>query len=110
MKKYSKGFEAINDIWRNALFVGEYGEKTIYSIETKKAIHDQCRDVETELKALEIIMKKQVDVFSLITCFNNNQSVERYNEDVFEEIQYPRKKLTKEEFDFLRSVYKGNYE
>lgn len=61
--------------------------------------------IEKELKALEIIKTKNVDIFFLI---NSCDEVDKYNEEIIDNTMYycysNCRKLTQEEFDLLKEV------
>lgn len=55
--------------------------------------------IEKELKALEIIKEKKVNIILLISSFNNHITIRYYNS------WFPDKlKLTQEEYDLLKEV------
>lgn len=64
--------------------------------------------IEKELKALEIIKEKRVDLPYLRCCIEDNQSVERYNEYIRNKtMDYDHEQeLTEEEFNILKEVLK----
>ena len=84
-----KRLEALEDI---ILYLNANEPKGLY-----------CENIEVikkELKALEIIKKKWVDVgYLIVDVFNENKTLESYNSGLYEYF-----KLTQEEFDLLEEV------
>ena len=80
--------------------------KIIYDLEDlqggRDAFWESYRIIEKELKALEIIKEKEVDVWYLMICIEQNiKHLQFYNEYMKE---LNGIKLTQEEFDLLKEV------
>ena len=84
----SKGLEALQDI-RLRLFIES-------EVQSKKVIND-LKTIEKELKALEIIKNKKVDIKYLY--YRANFNLDKYNDNYIET-------LTQEEIDLLKEVLK----
>ena len=86
----SKGLEALKEIGMNYARVFKARENG-----KKQFVHDYLI-IEKELKALEIIKDKRVNVEWLLKCFKD-YDLETYN-------TYQTKPLTQEEYDLLKEV------
>ena len=80
----SRGLEALKNINLNTILVNERYGRYIFNVD--------INIIEKELKSLEIIKEKKVEVLWLI-----NKSLEDYNKNHFYE-------LTQEEYDLLKEV------
>ena len=87
----SKALEALEDI---ILYLNASEPKGLYC-ENIETIQQALLEAQKELKALEIIKEKLVDVFKLYNC----NTVEEYNQ-----AQYRDCILTQEEFNLLKEV------
>lgn len=92
----TKGLEAIKDIKENLNNIdNEYGFNLRFEIEE---IKDDCKIIVNELKSLEIIIEKQVDM----ELFNRCKSSKEYNYSVGFSIA--NRDLTEEEFNLLKEL------
>lgn len=86
------------------------GKECWYNSETD--IYPLCDDYNTskrldnKLNAIDIIKDKYVDLMYLRCCFEDNQTVERYNEYIINNTMthYMCKELTEEEFNTIKEV------
>ena len=85
----SKGLEALKELTNELL--GHTALLTDDDVKAKETI------IEKELKALEVIKNKKVNVFLLINC----DSLEEYNSQTY---VYPQRQLTQEEYNLLKEV------
>ena len=108
----SKGLEMLEILKQrngNLKINHKIGSRDIANQEIKEIT--QCFDnyvipvIEKELKALEIIKTKNVDIFFLI---NSCDEVDKYNEEIIDNTMYycysNCRKLTQEEFDLLKEA------
>ena len=100
-----KGLEALRKLDYEARYANTDDEG--YSIKPYKATNfceEEFNIIEKELKALEIIKTKRVDVFELLLSISNlvyRNPLERYNSYVEGSFNT---KLTPQEFDLLEEV------
>ena len=98
----NKGLEALKEL-----------DKQVFAVNNTEKYHEMLNIIETTLKALEIIERKQVDIATFrVVKYQGMFGVSDYNRytknryDVrdcyFEENHY----LTKEEYDLLKEVLK----
>lgn len=59
---------------------------------------EELAELEKELKALEIIVRKEVNIFWIKLCFGEFKGLEMYNTG-------GRKTLTREEYDLLKEIF-----
>ena len=91
----SKGLEALDGLRFDVSM-----SQDIKYIEANK----ECDIIEKELKALEIIKKKEVNVNTLINCIIGAiEPLEFYNEKVSANL-----KLTQQEYDLLKEVLEND--
>ena len=95
----SKGLEAYNYIF-NTILMPDVDK------ETRQKIYCAMDDIEKELKALEIIKNKRVNVDLLIDCIYlyKGRALEYYNKK-FNILNYDMRHLTQEEYELLKEVF-----
>ena len=96
----SKGLEDFKELKKINCFYCQYHIN-------EECVNDKCiwNNVEKELKVLEIIKEKKVDVGQLTICF----SLKDYNKYIFDKFrladdEIQERTLTQEEFDLLKEV------
>ena len=101
----TKGLEALERIITEPNFVYFSGRMSGKTEMSRKAFEQRQKDFETiqkSLKALEIIKKKKVNVWTLL-------ETKTYAEYNFKEIVVkPKRKLTQEEYELLKEVLKDD--
>ena len=91
----SKGLDALERIGAEKLSRGEL-------IRNDNKVEPYYKTIEKELKAFDIIKKKEVDIFAFthfIKCCNDKDALKKYNDGMFEPFQ-----LTKEDFSLLKEL------
>lgn len=92
----SKGLEALNEIENNIVYHADG------RVETNEKIRYLLSKAKKELKALEIIKKKKVNVDTLSNCYflwEYNKAMEYTYDEIADDFV-----LTQEEFDLLKEV------
>jgi hypothetical protein len=92
----SKGLDALESLET------EYYTENNERILTFNANDKRLDTIEKELKAFDIIKKKEVDIFAFthfIKCCNDKEALKEYNDGMFEPFQ-----LTKEDFSLLKEL------
>lgn len=108
----SEALECLEDIYRNGVFISDYDalgkqHPTNISPKTNKSFDEQCKTIKQSLlkaqeqeKVLEIIVKKNVDIEYIKTCFYDEKGgLKEYNAWVGHDED---KELTEEEFITLK--------
>jgi len=96
----SKGLRAL-DIIANYQVIIDYEKDETSTIQEQ--LPNSCNIIENELKALDIIKEKRVDITTLMDCCN----AEEYNRWVHIRSHYSYRpfELTQEEFDSLKKIF-----